>query len=433
MSSLARYFKAKGFFVAGYDRTSTELTETLVDEEIPVNYDDNLDAIPVEILKNIDNSLVVYTPAVPRDMEQFLYLKEKDFEVVKRSELLGMVTQDRYCMAVAGTHGKTTTTAILGHLLKETGAKVTAFLGGISEDIQSNLIMQGDDVVVVEADEFDRSFLRLSPNLAAITSMDADHLDIYGDNSELEKSFREFAAKVPEEDHLFIKNGLPLDGYKIGIEDESDFTAQNIKIEEGSYVFNLKTPSGIIKNLKFNLPGKHNLLNAITALAMAIMYGSPTDGLTRALYSFKGVKRRFSYKIKSDRLVLIDDYAHHPTEISAVHQAVREMYPNKKVLAVFQPHLFSRTRDFAEDFASSLSNFDKVFLLDIYPARELPIEGISSAWLLDKILNPEKVLVQKSELADKIKSENAEVIVMLGAGDIGAEVEKVKKALLNEA
>ena len=432
MSALARYFKAKGCFVAGYDRTSTGLTKKLQEEGIEVNYKDELTEIPQVVLENPENTLVVYTPAVPKDLKQFIHLKE-NFEIVKRAQLLGIVTDQKYCLAVAGTHGKTTTTAILGHLLKETGAKVTAFLGGISEDIQSNLIMQGDDVVVVEADEFDRSFLNLSPNLAAITSMDADHLDIYGDKSELEKSFREFAAMIPENGRLFVKNGLPLNGTKIGINDESDYSAQNIRIGEGHYVFDLKTPSSIIENLKFNLPGKHNLLNAITALAMAIEYGSPTDGLARALYSFKGVKRRFSYKIKTDNLVLIDDYAHHPTEISAVHQAVREMYPNKQILAVFQPHLFSRTRDFAEDFASSLSDFDKVFLLDIYPARELPIEGISSAWLLDKISNPEKSLVTKSELQEKIKAENAEVIVMIGAGDIGEEVEKVKKALLHEA
>lgn len=318
-------------------------------------------------------------------------------------------------------------------MLKETGAKVTAFLGGISEDIQSNLIMQGDEVVVVEADEFDRSFLNISPDIAAITSMDADHLDIYGDKSELERSFRDFAAKIPHDGRLFIKNGLPLEGSTIGINDESDFSAQNIRIEEGSYVFDLKTPSEIIQNLKFNLPGNHNLLNAITALAMAMEYGSPTDGLARALFSFKGVQRRFSYKIKTDNQVLIDDYAHHPAEISAVHQAIREMYPNKQILAVFQPHLFSRTRDFAEDFASSLSNFDKVFLLDIYPARELPIEGISSAWLLDKISNSQKSLVQKKDLSENILAENADVVVMLGAGDIGVEVEKVKKALLHEA
>jgi len=433
MSALARYFKAKDSYVAGYDRTSTGLTKTLETEGVDVNYKDDVSAIPETILNNQENTLIIYTPAVPKDHKQFERLKEQDFQVVKRAELLGMVTFQKYCLAVAGTHGKTTTTAILGHLLKETGAKVTAFLGGISEDIQSNLIMQGDDVVVVEADEFDRSFLKLSPNLAAITSMDADHLDIYGDKYELEKSFREFAAKVPKDGKLFVKNGLPLEGLKIGINDDSDFSGQNIRIEDGSYVFDLKTPSEVIKNLKFNLPGKHNLLNAITALAMTIEYGTPTHDLARALYSFEGVKRRFSYKIKTNNLILIDDYAHHPTEISAVHQAVREMYPNKKVLAVFQPHLFSRTRDFAEDFASSLSDFDKVFLLDIYPARELPIEGISSAWLLDKILNPEKALVQKKNLTELIKAEEAEVVVMMGAGDIGEEVETVKKALLHEA
>ena len=433
MSALARYFKAKGKNVSGYDKTPTELTKKLETEGVSINFADDISLIPAEVLEDKQKTLIVYTPAVPKDHKQFNHLRSLDFELVKRAELLGMVTANKYCLAVAGTHGKTTTTAILGHLLKETGAKVTAFLGGISEDIQSNLIMQGDDVVVVEADEFDRSFLKLSPNIAAITSMDADHLDIYGDKSELEKSFREFAANVPEDGKLFVKNGLPLQGDKIGMNDESDYSAQHIRIEEGSYVFDLKTPSEVIKDLRFNLPGNHNLLNAITALAMAIEYGSPTDGLARALYTFQGVKRRFNYKIKTDNLVLIDDYAHHPTEISAVHQAVRAMYPNKIVLAVFQPHLFSRTRDFAEDFASSLSDFDKVFLLDIYPARETPIEGISSAWLLDLISNPKKLLLQKEELSQKIISENADVVVMMGAGDIGEEVEKVKKALLNEA
>ena len=435
MSSLARYFKAKGLYVAGYDRTPSDLTKELKNEGIEVNYEDNTAVIPSKILEDKENSLVVYTPAIPKDHAQFNFLKDKAYDITKRAQLLGMVTQKKFTLAVAGTHGKTTTTAILGHLLKETGAKVTAFLGGISEDIQSNLIMQGDDVVVVEADEFDRSFLNLSPNIAAITSMDADHLDIYGEKEELERSFREFAAKVPENGKLFVRNGLPLEGPTLGLQDSADYSARNIKIEEGSYVFDLKTPSGIIENLKFNLPGQHNLLNAITALAMAIEYGSPTDNddLARALYSFKGVKRRFSYKIKSNHMVLIDDYAHHPTEISAVHQAVREMYPDKQILAVFQPHLFSRTRDFAEDFASSLSQFDELLMLEIYPARELPMEGISSAWLLDKVSNPKKQLVSKDELSEKIKSSGAEVVVMMGAGDIGVEAEKVKKALLHEA
>ncbi|TQI69883.1 UDP-N-acetylmuramate--L-alanine ligase [Gramella sp. Hel_I_59] len=433
MSALARYFQAKGAKVCGYDRTPSKLTAELEQEGIVINYADEVETIPQNILEDVENSLVVYTPAVPKDHKQFGYFQQEGFQVVKRSELLGMVTANKYCLAVAGTHGKTTTTAILGHLLKETGAKVTAFLGGISEDIQSNLIMQGDEVVVVEADEFDRSFLRLSPNIAAITSMDADHLDIYGSKEELEKSFKEFAAKIPENGTLFVNKKLSLSGKTLGINDASDYSAKNVKIENGTYVFDLKTPSQTIENLRFNLPGNHNLLNAITALAMAIEYGSPTIDLARALYSFKGVRRRFNYKIKTDKLVLIDDYAHHPTEISAVHQAVRAMYPDKIVLAVFQPHLFSRTRDFAEDFASSLSEFDKVFLMDIYPARETPIDGITSAWLLEQIENDYKRLVSKHDLIDSIRSEYADVVVMMGAGDIGDEVESVQKALQNEA
>lgn len=433
MSALARYFQAKGATVCGYDRTPSKLTAELEKEGIVISYADEVETIPQNILEDVENSLVVYTPAVPKDHKQFGYFQQEGFQVVKRSELLGMVTSNKYCLAVAGTHGKTTTTAILGHLLKETGAKVTAFLGGISEDIQSNLIMLGDEVVVVEADEFDRSFLRLSPNIAAITSMDADHLDIYGSKEELEKSFKEFAAKIPENGTLFVNNKLSLSGMTLGINDASDYSAKNVKIENGTYVFDLKTPSQTIENLRFNLPGNHNLLNAITALAMAIEYGSPTIDLARALYSFKGVRRRFNYKIKTDKLVLIDDYAHHPTEISAVHQAVRAMYPDKIVLAVFQPHLFSRTRDFAEDFASSLSEFDKVFLMDIYPARETPIDGITSAWLLEQIENDYKRLVSKHDLIDSIRSEYADVVVMIGAGDIGDEVESVQKALQNEA
>ncbi|WP_373057068.1 UDP-N-acetylmuramate--L-alanine ligase [Zunongwangia sp. H14] len=428
MSALARYFHAKGKNVSGYDKTSTLLSKKLEEEGIVVVYKDEITQIPQPILED-KNTLVVYTPAIPGGHEQYNYFLKESYELKKRAVVLGLVTRNKLTLAVAGTHGKTTTTAILAHLLKETGAKVTAFLGGISEDIQSNLIMQGDEVIVAEADEFDRSFLQLSPNIAAITSMDADHLDIYGEKEQLEASFRSFAALVPATGKLLIKNGLPLDGLTIGIEDNADYSAVNVKIENGAYHFDLKTPRQTISNLKFYLPGKHNLLNAITALAMAVEYGSPTNHLARALSSFKGVKRRFSYKINSENLVLIDDYAHHPAEISAVYQAVREMHSGKKVLAVFQPHLFSRTKDFADEFAESLTKFDAVMLLDIYPARELPVEGITSTWLLDKISNPEKELVQKDNLSAKIKSTHPEVVVMMGAGDIGEEVEKVKIAL----
>ncbi|HER40344.1 MAG TPA: UDP-N-acetylmuramate--L-alanine ligase, partial [Salinimicrobium catena] len=350
----------------------------------------------------------------------------------KRAEVLGKLTKGHFTLAVAGTHGKTTTSTMLAHLLKATGAEVTAFLGGISENYHSNLIQAGDKVMVVEADEFDRSFLQLAPNIAAITSMDADHLDIYGEDSQIKDSFRAFAALVPEDGKLFFANGLPLTGTSIGVEDDADITAQNVQIKDGSYHFDLKTKEKTYTGFSLQLPGKHNLQNAVTALAMAIEFGAPPELLAGALTSFQGVERRFSYRIKTNDLVLIDDYAHHPAEITAVHQAIREMHPGKKVLAVFQPHLFSRTRDFAEEFAKSLSLFDEVLLLDIYPAREEPIEGITSEWLLAKIGNLSKQLVQKEKLSEVIKSKNADVVVLLGAGDIGEEVEKIRKKLAGE-
>lgn len=431
MSALARYFKSLGKEVAGYDKTATVLTKKLEQEGVLVNFEDEIGEIP-GVFKNKENTLVVYTPAIPQGHKQYNYFIGEGFNLQKRSEVLGTITKGIFTLAVAGTHGKTTTTAILGHLLKETGAKVTAFLGGISEDIQSNLILNGNEVMVVEADEFDRSFLRLAPNIAAITSMDADHLDIYGAPEKLIESFFDFADLVPEDGVLFVKNGLPVSGKTFGIEDDADFCAINVKVENGTYLFDLRTPATIIKNLRCNLPGKHNLQNAVTALAMAIQYGSPIDKLAGALISFKGVNRRFTYRIKTNDLVLIDDYAHHPTEISAVHQAVREMHPGKKVLAVFQPHLFSRTRDFSEEFAESLSKFDKVRLLDIYPAREIPIEGVTSRWLLDKIENQQKELISKADLLAEIKKSECEVIVMMGAGDIGEEIIKIENALRDE-
>ena len=431
MSALARYFHALGKRVSGYDKTSTPLTQTLEQEGIKVVYKDEIESVPHNFLEK-ENTLIVYTPAIPKDHKQYNYFIQQEFQLKKRAVVLGMITQGIYTLAVAGTHGKTTTTAILGHLLKETGAKVTAFLGGISEDIQSNLILKGNEVMVVEADEFDRSFLKLSPNIAAITSMDADHLDIYGVPEKLIESFEEFAALVPKDGTLFVKNGLPLDGKTIGIEDNADYSAKNIKVKNGTYHFDLITPTIIIPDFKFNLPGKHNLLNAITALAIAIQYGSPTNELARALYSFKGVKRRFTYRLKSEDRILIDDYAHHPAEIAAVHQAVREMHPGKKVLAIFQPHLFSRTKDFAEDFAISLSKFDEVRILDIYPARELPMEGVTSAWLLEKIQNPNKKLISKEQIIAEVDASESTVVVMMGAGDIGEEILKVEKHLKDE-
>lgn len=431
MSALARFFKSQGKYVAGYDKTASVLTKELEAEGILVTFKDDISEIPKQF-KDSEKTLVVYTPAVPKENLQLQYFIEEQFILKKRAEVLGLISSDRFTLAVAGTHGKTTTTAILGHLLKETNAPVTAFLGGVSEDIQSNLILKGDEVIVAEADEFDRSFLHLSPNIAAINSMDADHLDIYGVNEHLQASFKAFAALLPKDGILFVKNGLPLEGKTIGIEDDADFSAINIKILGGNYHFDLKTPTEIIEGFTLHLPGRHNVLNAVTALAMALEYGSPAEQLRDALQSFKGIRRRFSYKIKTDQKVLIDDYAHHPAEIKAVFEAVREMYPKMKNLVVFQPHLFSRTRDFVDDFAEKLSQFDEVMLMDIYPAREKPIEGVDSQWLLEKINNPNKQLVKREELSAKIITSKAKIVLMLGAGDIGNEVETVKRTLEDE-
>ena len=428
MSALARYFKANDKHVAGYDKTKTEITDGLVKLGINIHFDDSVANIETRYM-NPETTLVVYTPAIPKGHMELVYFNNNGFDVLKRSQVLGLITQNTFCLAVAGTHGKTTTTSILGHLLYECDVKLTAFLGGISENYNSNLILKGTDVSVVEADEFDRSFLTLSPDLACITSMDADHLDIYGDASELKRTFQEFSKKVKPNGKLFVKNGLPLDGITYGIEDDSDYSIQNIKIENGTYVFDVKTPKTVLKNIQFNLPGRHNLSNALIALAMAVEYGCPTKQLVKALASYKGVKRRFTYQIKTDELVFIDDYAHHPEEINAVHQAVREMYPEDKVLAIFQPHLFSRTKDFADEFAKSLSQFDELLLLDIYPARELPIEGVTSDWLLKKIKNPNKKLINKKDISTEIQKSDAKIILTIGAGDIGEEVKLIKQNL----
>jgi UDP-N-acetylmuramate--alanine ligase len=400
MSALARYFKNIGKQVSGYDKTPTTLTKELIDSGIAIHFEDSIDLIPKEYF--IENTLVIVTPAVPRTHSEWNYFVEREFHVKKRAEVLGIITKDTFCFAVAGTHGKTTTSSILGHILYESGADVTAFIGGIVENYNSNLIGEGKSVTVVEADEFDRSFLHLHPNIACITSMDADHLDIYGTSDAIEESFLEFADKVEDRSKLFITKDLPLDGITVAVNDDAVYSAFNVRIEEGSYLFDIKTPKGILYDFRFGLPGKHNLMNALMAIAMAEIFGTPTVAIAVALASFKGVKRRFSYQIKKENLVYIDDYAHHPTEIDAVYQAVSELYPDKKVLAVFQPHLFSRTRDFADDFANSLSYFDEIILMEIYPARELPIEGVTSAWLLDKIDNQHKEIVSKNCLIDAI-------------------------------
>jgi UDP-N-acetylmuramate--alanine ligase len=427
MSALARYFVALGKNVAGYDKTPTQLTQELETLGMVIHFNDSVDAIDATFL-NKENTLVVITPAIPKDHSEWNFFQKNGFQIKKRAEVLGIITKDTFCFAVAGTHGKTTTSSILGHILHQSGVDVTAFLGGVVEQYNSNLIGSGKTVTVVEADEFDRSFLHLHPNLACITSMDADHLDVYGDSVSIEASFTEFANKVSSE-KLFIANGLPLTGNTIGIDANTTFSANNSRIENGFYVFDIQTPKEIITNVRFGLPGHHNLMNALTAFAMAYTYGVTPQKIVNALASFPGIRRRFSFQIREEKLVYIDDYAHHPTEINAVHQAVRELYPNKKIIAAFQPHLFSRTKDFVDGFASSLSQFDEILLMEIYPARELPMQGVNSSWLLSKITNENKKLVTEKTLLETFKNSDADVFVTIGAGDIGEQVKTIKDLL----
>ena len=427
MSAIARYFCENGKLVAGYDKVPSDITEELEKFGAKIHFEDSLDAIPAEF-KQVANTLVIYTPAVPKDHKELNFFFDKGYKTIKRAQVLGEITQNTFCLAVSGTHGKTTTSSILGHVMHVCGTKATSFLGGITENYDSNLILGEDKISVVEADEFDRSFLQLSPNIACVTSMDADHLDIYGDKEALAVSFKDFAAKVSGA--LIVAKGLPLEGLTYAVDEEADYEIQNIRIEEGAYVFDIKSPKKTVTNVSFMLPGRHNLANALAASAIAEQYGLDLQDVANALGSFRGVKRRFSYKIKSDDLILIDDYAHHPTEINAVVDAVREMYPTEKVMAIFQPHLFSRTRDFVDDFAASLSRFDSLVLLDIYPARELPMEGVTSDWLLEKITLEDKKILPKHEVLGAIKQSGAKIIVMIGAGDIGVLIEEVKVGLL---
>ncbi len=430
MSALAKYFHEQNKKISGYDKISSDNTKTLEDLGINISYSDDIETIDPKYLQSSE-TLVVYTPAIPNSNVILNYFNSNHFTVLKRSEILGMITKDTFCFAVAGTHGKTTTTSILGHLMFEANQNMTAFLGGISENYNSNLIQNGSETTVVEADEFDRSFMTLSPNFACITSMDADHLDIYGDKESLKQSFQDFSKNISNDGKLFVHESLSVEGITYGIDSNADYAAQNIKIVEGAYHFDLKTPNSILRNFRFHLPGSHNLNNAVAALAMALEFGCTKEKLQKGLNSYRGVKRRFSYKIKEQSFVFIDDYAHHPKEIDAVYQAITEMHPNRKVTAVFQPHLFSRTQDFGEEFAHSLSVFDAVLLLEIYPARELPITGINASWLLEKITAPFKKLVTKSALFDVIKSIDNPVLVTMGAGDIGTLVEPLSKKILH--
>ena len=433
MSAIAKYYLGKGIKVAGYDKNLSTITKSLTAFGAQISDLDSPDSIPNGFL-NLEETLVVYTPAINKDNVVLNYLQKFGFELYKRSEILGEITKDKFCFAVAGTHGKTTTSTMLAHILYDNNVEATSFLGGISENYNTNLIRGKADVCVVEADEFDRSFLKLSPNIACVTSTDADHLDVYGDKNNIEASFKVFADLAS--DDVFVKKGLKIKGKTFAVNKDADFKAQNIHIDNGNYVFDVITPKSKLDNIVIEMPGIHNVSNALVAMAMANAYGISLPNIAKSLKSFKGVKRRFSYKIKTDNLVVIDDYAHHPSEINALYKAVKSLYGDENILAVFQPHLYSRTRDFESDFAKALAQFDSLFLLPIYPAREKPILGISSEHLLEKIhhLNPKKTqnfkLISDNNLIQNIKASKDKIIVFIGAGDIGVMVEKVVEKLI---
>ena len=419
MSALARYFVAKGIKVSGYDKTETPLTNQLQNEGIKIHFEDNINLLDEDI------DIVIYTPAIPSTHKEFLFFKDNNFTILKRSEVLGLITQNSIGIGIAGTHGKTTISTMTSHLLKQSDIDCSAFLGGISKNYQSNLLLSAkSEYVVIEADEFDRSFLKLEPQIAAISSIDADHLDIYGDKNELKKSFEDYIRKLKPNGILIYKKGLDLKipenirSFTYSLQQGSDFYADNIRIEDSAYVFDFYSENQNIKDIKMLYPGLHNIENACLAIAIALLCGVKQDEIKEAILSFQGVNRRFDVRIKSEKITYIDDYAHHPEELKACITSVRALYADKKITGIFQPHLFSRTRDFANEFAKSLELLDVVVLLDIYPARELPIEGITSEMLLGKIKNKEKYLLDKSEILNFIDEKSPEVLLTLGAGDI---------------
>ena len=428
MSAIARYYNTKGFKVSGYDKTPSPLTEALESEGIEVHYEDNTDFVP----KNVEDTLVVYTPAIPKDMGELVYVQENGYRVIKRSRMLGEITKGQRCMAVAGTHGKTTTSTLTSHLFTASGAGCSAFLGGISKNYNSNLLISSNDVVIAEADEFDRSFLQLFPEVAVITSMDADHLDIYGDEAHIREAFKAFAGQVSGT--LIAKHGLDITSedtkaqiktYSFG-NPEADFYAE--ALEETGH-FNLHYPGGVIEDCVVGIPGWVNIENGVAASAIALTYGIDPQEIKKALASFSGVKRRFDLQVKNEKHIYIDDYAHHPEEISAALSSIRKAYPTMKLTAAFQPHLYTRTRDFAEEFAQALSAVDKLILLDIYPAREEPIPGVTSEIIFKDVTAPEKVLLRRDEFMKYMENEEVELFVTLGAGDIDRFVEPIAKML----
>lgn len=440
MSALARWFLRQGLKVSGYDRTATTLTAALQAEGIGVHFDDNIDSIPQEVRSNPEKTLVVYTPAIPKDHREHQFLKEKKYTIMKRSEVLGLISEDYKTVAVAGTHGKTTTSSMVAHLLKTANKSMVAFLGGITTNYESNLVMNGEatsgTIAVAEADEFDRSFLRLFPTIAIVTSADADHLDIYGDHESLITSFKDFVKQIKAGGQLIIHESIE---EKLAADithvhkniysmSRGQFFAGNITAKGGFFEFDLMGFEKI-EHIRLGVPGFHNIENAVAASIAARHCGVDLQTIKEGLQSFAGVKRRFEFVIRHNKLVFVDDYAHHPAEIDAFLKSMKSMYPRKKLTVIFQPHLYTRTRDFAEGFAKSLSLADEVLLMDIYPARELPIPGVDSDMLLPNITSPVTIRCGKGDLMEKLQKLDIEILATVGAGDIDTFVEPIKEML----
>ncbi|MBC7915036.1 MAG: UDP-N-acetylmuramate--L-alanine ligase [Pyrinomonadaceae bacterium] len=432
MSGLARYFHKRGCVVAGYDRTPTELTNTLENEGINITYSDNIEEIPAELHTKSPAILIIYTPAIPSSSVIFNFFIAKGFDLKKRSQVLGMISKEMFTIAVAGTHGKTTTSTMVAHILKHSGHDCTAFLGGIASNYDTNILFGDNNVMVVEADEYDRSFLTLHPDIAIITSMDADHLDIYGDDASVKESFKLFASQLKEGGTLIHKKGLALEnGLTYSASGSADVYAENVSIQNGTFFFDFASNDFKIKDIELGLPGLHNVENSVSAIQAALLLGIEPDKIKDALKDFTGVKRRFEYIVKNHDHVFIDDYAHHPEELRACITAVKSLYPDRKLTVIFQPHLYTRTRDFAEGFAEVLSKADELLLLDIYPARELPIEGVSSEIILNKVKSPSSQICGRYEAIDFVAKNKPALLLTVGAGDIDTLVQPLKMILAN--
>ena len=433
MSALARYFRHLGCLVGGYDKTETELTRQLMAEGISVNYTDDFVVID-DTFKSVDeHTLIIYTPAVPVELHILKAFKQLGHPLFKRSQVLGLISQNKFAIAVAGTHGKTTTSTLIAHILTDSGHGCSAFLGGLSTNYNSNILFSDNEVMVVEADEYDRSFLTLHPDIAVVTSADADHLDIYGDKDHVLESFSLFLNQLHADGKCIVKAGLPFDAdIRYAAAAPADAYADNIRIEHGAFYFDYVWDKDRIVDVHLGIPGKHNVENAVAAITVARQLGVPFKKIVNALSSFTGVRRRFEYIVKTDEAVYIDDYAHHPEELSAFLSAVRQLYPTKKLTAIFQPHLYTRTRDFADGFAEVLSKVDTLLLMEIYPAREMPIKGVDSRMLLEKVTIDDKHIVTMGSVKDYVRTIRPELLVTIGAGDIDLLVKPLKAILENE-